>query len=114
MFEPGFFPRGTDHRFLWSVIQGLRRANFHENLSRQEAANLRSIFAFFSSFVSKGLRCFSTLSSWRKHGCQTDDTNRSSVPPLTCSARSPRAHQGKRGDQPDRSEERRVGKECRS
>src|SRR5437879_3855690 len=55
MFEPGLFPRGTDHRFLWSVIQGLRRANFHENLrSGQSSLNIR----FFSSFVSKGLRCF--------------------------------------------------------
>jgi len=52
MFEPGLFPRGTDHRFLWSVIQGLRPANFHENLSRQEAANLRS----FQFFCFQGLK----------------------------------------------------------
>ena len=49
---------GTDDRFVSSVTQGLRPAKFHENLRRQEAVNLRSIFAFPSSLVFKRLRCF--------------------------------------------------------
>src|SRR6266436_2288926 len=85
---------GTDHRFSWSVTQGLRPAKFHENLRRQEAVNLRSIFAFPSSLVFKGLRCFfdpvGQLSSVGQRlkaivvlRAMTDDQRRSSVPPLT-------------------------------
>src|SRR6266566_3631847 len=99
---------GTDHRFSWSVTQGLRPAKFHENLRRQEAVNLRSIFAFPSSLVFKGLRCFfdpvvtakTKIAFGRAIGnirqkaivCSTsgpdlnqwvtDDKRRSSVPPL--------------------------------
>src|SRR5260370_41887261 len=57
---------GTDHRFSWAVTQGLRRAKFHESLRRQEAVNLRSIFAFPSSLVFKGLRCFFDPVMFRK------------------------------------------------
>src|SRR5438128_5658082 len=85
---------GTDHRLSWSVTQGLRPAKFHENLRRQEAVNLRSIFAFPSSLVFKGLRCFfdpvGQLSSVGQRlkaivvlRAMTDDQRRSSVPPLT-------------------------------
>src|SRR6266849_3222584 len=76
----------TDHRFLWSVTQGLRPAKFHENLRRQEAVNLRSIFAFPSSLVFKGLRCFfdpvvpSKTARLSSTGWVTDDKGRSSVP----------------------------------
>ena len=59
--EQGWRACGTDHRLSWSVTQGLRPAKFHENLRRQEAVNLRSIFAFPSSLVFKGLRCFFDL-----------------------------------------------------
>src|SRR5437879_1052821 len=80
---------GTDHRLSWSVTQGLRPAKFHENLRRQEAVNLRSIFAFPSSLVFKGLRCFFDpvipRNTTRPSGSRfvTDDTSRSAISRLS-------------------------------